>query len=238
MKQRWWLLLALPLAVSVKASIWDNPENLTHLPEDISAEQLRAVMIKFTRSTGLRCSGCHVGEEGQPLEEYDFTSDEKRFKKITRQMMDMVTAINGEHLSLLKGNKRINCMTCHRGIAEPYMTGTVLNKVLKKEGIEAMTARYMELREMYHGTHSYDFSEGMLIDLALKNQKFDATAAETLLKLNLDYFPDSFDSHFMLGQMYLKQGRQDEARQALERADAINPHPMVKKALNQLQQND
>lgn len=234
MKQLGWLLIALSMAVTAKASVFDNPENLTHLPEDISAEQLRAVMIKFNRATGLRCSGCHVGEEGEPLESYDFASDEKRFKKITRQMMDMVTSINSEHLSQLKGNKRINCMTCHRGITEPYLTGTVLNRVLRKEGINAMKARYLELRELYYGTHSYDFSERVLVELAQKNRETDAAAAEGILLLNLDYFPDSFDSHYMLGELYLASGRTQDAREALQRADAINPHPKVKKALQSL----
>lgn len=223
--------LSTPPAVG---GIFDNPQNLTHLPESISPEQLRAVMRSFSKATGLRCSGCHVGEEGQPLSEYDFASDDKRYKTITRDMMTMVAAINDEHLSSLKGNKRISCMTCHRGIPEPQLTVQVLNKRLNKEGIEAMLAYYADLREAYHGTHSYDFSESMLLDLAERQVERQPEHAIRILELNLSHFPNSFQSHFMLGKLYLAQGREDLARESLLRADAITPHPEVKQALKSL----
>lgn len=37
-------------------------------------------MRGFTRALGLRCSHCHVGEEGAPLATYDFAADEKPLK--------------------------------------------------------------------------------------------------------------------------------------------------------------
>ncbi len=226
---------ASSFTIAAIGGVFDDPENLTHLPESISPGQLRAVMKSFSKATGLRCSGCHVGEEGQSLTEYDFPSDENRYKRITREMMEMVTAVNDDHLSSLKGNKRINCMTCHRGIAEPHTTVQVLNKILNKKGIEAMITRHAELREQYYGTHSYDFSEAMLVTLAERQTERQPDHAIRILTLNLQHYPDSFQSHFMLGSLYQQQGQTDLARQSLLRADAIQPHPQVKQALKALE---
>ena len=58
--------------------------NLQVLPKDISKAELLGNMRSFA---GGRCQFCHVGEEGQPLSEFDFVSDEKETKKKARVMM-------------------------------------------------------------------------------------------------------------------------------------------------------
>lgn len=77
-------LLALQVAVALllvgplQAQDWSWPEraeNLTELPADLPPERLGAVIRGFSQALGVRCSHCHVGEEGQPLSTYDFLSD-------------------------------------------------------------------------------------------------------------------------------------------------------------------
>jgi hypothetical protein len=53
----------------------------------------------LVRSLGVRCSHCHMGEESDPLETYDFASDDKLLKRKAREMIRMMQAINGPHLS-------------------------------------------------------------------------------------------------------------------------------------------
>lgn len=72
-------------------------ENLQVLPEDIPRQELIDTMKGFTRALGVRCSHCHVGE-GDDLSTYDFPSDAKGEKRAARVMIEMVRAINGEHL--------------------------------------------------------------------------------------------------------------------------------------------
>ncbi|MGH9317848.1 MAG: hypothetical protein ACRD1P_12175 [Thermoanaerobaculia bacterium] len=58
---------------------WHWPErgkNFQVLPKDFPAKKLAAVMTGFTRALGVRCTYCHVGQEGQPLGSYDFVSDQ------------------------------------------------------------------------------------------------------------------------------------------------------------------
>ena len=42
------------------AGMWDDPQNLKVLSEDISPDELRMTMPGFAMGTGSRCSACHV----------------------------------------------------------------------------------------------------------------------------------------------------------------------------------
>ena len=90
------VLLLLPsyFAPSARAQPrWSWPEkskNLKVLPKNTPPEKLRAVMTGFTRSLGVRCSHCHVGEEGKPLDTYDFASDKNEKKAVARGMLKML----------------------------------------------------------------------------------------------------------------------------------------------------
>ena len=62
------------------AGIFDDPQNLKVLPEDISTEELRQTMRGFAQGTGSRCSACHVGKVEADLSTYDFSIDDKEKK--------------------------------------------------------------------------------------------------------------------------------------------------------------
>lgn len=75
------------------------------LPADISVNALVDTMRAFTRALGVRCTYCHVGKEGEPLSTFDFASDERPEKTKAREMLRMVSAINGEYLVKLVGRR-------------------------------------------------------------------------------------------------------------------------------------
>ena len=69
------LTLTAVLARTGQAQRFEWPErakNLKVLPKDLTKDKLQATMIGFTRSLGVRCPFCHVGQEGQPLTTFDF----------------------------------------------------------------------------------------------------------------------------------------------------------------------
>lgn len=130
MKRAWLALGAATFGVAAAAAHpehADHMENAEVLPADTPKEEVTALMKHFSQSLGVRCSHCHVGEEGAPLSTYDFSSDDKPAKLQARMMMRLTHAINdsddlpGEHFASLTDmeRNRVNCMTCHRGELRP-----------------------------------------------------------------------------------------------------------------------
>jgi len=95
-----------------------NPpyKNLKIFPQTISRDQLIANMKLFSQSLGVRCTFCHVGEEGKPLSTFDFASDAKAHKLRAREMLDMAHFINQDTFD---GVMKVTCFTCHRGSNKP-----------------------------------------------------------------------------------------------------------------------
>jgi len=90
------------------------------LPSGISRADLISTMKLFTQSLGVRCTYCHVGEEGKPLSTFDFASDAKNHKDTARGMLRMADRLNSE-LPGITGlpDARVTCFTCHRGSTKP-----------------------------------------------------------------------------------------------------------------------
>lgn len=221
-------LVTVPVTPSAAQFPPDSLVNLKVLPEDISVRELIGVMRGFALGLGVRCQYCHVGEEGQRLSEFDFPSDEKPTKLRARVMLEMVSNINDEHLARLPErttpNVVVECATCHRGNARPVMIEDVLLQTIDEEGVEAAKTTYRELREEFHGSFTYDFTEFTLSFFAqdlLGEQRFDDAIG--MLELNGEFFPASFGIPFMLGEANRAKGEIDLAIQHYERALELNP---------------
>jgi hypothetical protein len=95
-------------------------KNLKVFPKDIARGDLLANMKFFSQSLGVRCTYCHVGEEGKPLSTFDFASDAKDKKLIARKMLAMVHRINQNEFGVTDFSKvKVTCFTCHRGSTKP-----------------------------------------------------------------------------------------------------------------------
>jgi hypothetical protein len=95
-------------------------KNLKVFPQTITRAQLLSNMKFFAQSLGVRCTFCHVGEEGKPLSTFDFASDAKENKRTARKMLAMVHRINSDDFGVTDfANVKVTCFTCHRGSTEP-----------------------------------------------------------------------------------------------------------------------
>jgi hypothetical protein len=74
----------------------------------IPAEQLIPAMQFIAASLGVECEFCHVHEK--------MDSDDKKPKKIARQMITMMLDIDKTNF---EGRLEVTCYTCHRGAAMP-----------------------------------------------------------------------------------------------------------------------
>jgi hypothetical protein len=95
-------------------------KNLKIFPQDITRAQLLSNMKFFSQSLGVRCTYCHVGQEGAPLSTFNFASDAKQKKLTARKMLAMVHRINEQDFGVHDFSKvKVTCFTCHRGSTEP-----------------------------------------------------------------------------------------------------------------------
>ena len=60
---------------------------------DIAFRLVSSVRWRYEH-VGVSCTFCHVGSDSAPLERIAFATDEKRKKRVARQMMRMVQEVN------------------------------------------------------------------------------------------------------------------------------------------------
>jgi hypothetical protein len=173
----------------------DSLINTQVIPHNTPVMDVIGQMRNFTSALGVRCQFCHVGEEGKPLETFDFAKDEKRTKLVARQMMRMVQEVN-RRLDTLPQRPtpgvNVTCSTCHRGISRPVPLPQVLADAAVAVNADSAVRAYRALRTKYYGRDAYDFSENSLNVAAFRVARAGKTDdALALLKLNEEQFPNS-----------------------------------------------
>ena len=190
----------------------DSLINVKVIPKNTPVMQVIGMMRNFAGGLGVRCQFCHVGQEGQPLAQFDFAKDEKRTKLTARQMMRMVEEINHRLDTLPEHEKmtshvEVTCMTCHRGVSRPMPLEQLIMETAQASGADSATRTYRALRERYYGRASYDFGEPTL-DIAAfrlaRAGKFDEAFA--MLRLNEEQFPNSSNLSTFRGNINLIKG--------------------------------
>jgi tetratricopeptide (TPR) repeat protein len=203
-----------------------------------------AMMQTFVSGLGVKCDYCHVGGMGRMAggaqQAQAQPGQPPSHMEVARNMMAMVKDLNERILPAATGkdasaNTRIQCVTCHRGVAIPGQLSDIMAKAAFKDGGEAAVAQYRDLRKLYYGRQAYDFGEETLITAAsaMATNKPDDAAA--LLKLNLEFYPQSIRTYTQLAYTYTRKLDDDAAIATLEKALEISPdNSMVKGQLEQL----
>jgi len=216
------------------------PKNLKVLPAEMTRDEVTAIMRGFAGALGVRCTHCHVGQEGNP-QSMDFAADDKDEKKTAREMLKMVRTINADYVRMASGDDAkadVRCETCHRGRAEPPRPLVdILAETASSEGAASAIAKYKQMRAESLEAGQYDFRERTLVGAArrLQDQKAPEQAV-ALLKASVDLFPNSADMAASLGMMLLQQGDRDGAQAQFTRALQLDPkNGMAQQGLRRLQ---
>jgi hypothetical protein len=207
-------------------------KNLKVLPADTPPRQVVGIMRGFAIGLGVRCTYCHVGEEGAPITSYDFASDEKLTKRKARVMLAMVQDINGKYLTELPTDDaaaaptrlQVQCRTCHRGQPRPLTLAQALTAVIEEHGIDSAVAHYQGLRERFHGSDTYDFGEFSLNTLGyqlLRNELPQEAVA--IFRLNVEVYPESANPYDSLADGLRAVGDSAGALENYKKAFAIDP---------------
>jgi hypothetical protein len=242
-------LVGLPASAQTPAAGGQQaPPPMTNLqiwPKDTPPAVVLQFMNAFDDSLGVQCNYCHVEQGGR----LDFASDEKREKKIARQMILLRDSINvvlpaivgkpaGAGPTSGDGHPgapvRVLCSSCHRGLPVPASIADVVTAAATSGG-GAGLAKFKELRARYYGGQQYDFSENALLTIAQRamNAK-NPDDAIAYLQANLEYYPKSARTHLAMAQARNAKGDKPGAIKDLEKAVELEPENV--QARNQLQQ--
>lgn len=202
----------------------EKPKNLQVLPKDWPGSRLSPVMRGFTRALGVRCSYCHMGQEGKPVSTYDFASDQNPNKNRAREMLRMLGSVN-DHLKKIEPScdKRVNmwCHTCHRGRPRPMTLEEELGEQYRSKGVDTALSHYQGLKKTYAEKGAYDFSERSLNNFGYEVlEKKDTAAAIRVFTLNAQAFPKSANVWDSLAEAYMKAGDMKTAKRYYEKSEA------------------
>ncbi len=201
------------------------PKNLQVLPKDISRQELLARMQAFSQALGVRCNYCHVDDD--PGRANDLASDEKAPKNKARAMMRLTADLNAkvpEAVNKPAGDAtRVQCITCHRGVAIPKQLADILTATAADKGVPAAIDQFRELRKQYYGAQAYDFSDNGVIMIAqrqMQAQKPDDALA--FLALNTEFYPNWARTYVVMAQAYNAKKDRESAIKNLEKALSID----------------
>jgi tetratricopeptide (TPR) repeat protein len=228
-----WALVASLLCLTPHgaAAQWQWPEraqDLRALPADFPPERLSAVMRGFTSALGVRCSYCHVGEEGQPLESYDFVSNANPNKDRARAMYRLLGTVNDQLSEIEPSGARVNmwCHTCHNGKPRPQTLAEAVDERSASSGPDEAFRYFRELRDRYYGAGAYDFSPSNVVTLASSLQeRGDQETAGRFFEANVVDHPTSWEAAAGLGDFFAATGRLEAAREQYRRALELDPAP-------------
>ena len=130
---------------------------------------------------------------------------------------------------------RVTCVTCHRGVSIPGQLSDIMAATDNSKGPEAAIQQYRDLRKQYYGRQSYDFGEDTLVTAGINLANTHPEDAVALLKLNLEFFPQSVQSYVQMAYAYTRKLDDQSAIGALEKALELQPeNGAVKGRLEQL----
>lgn len=218
-------LVVAPLALPAQGTGRFPPDSLVNtrvIPHGTPVPQVVGMMRNFAGDLGVRCTFCHVGEEGRPLSAFDFASDEKRTKLVARQMMLMVQEINRRLDTIPRQGTpalQATCATCHHGVSRPAPLSTVMTEIATAAGPDSALRGYHALRERYYGRDAYDFGEASLNTAAFRLARAGRFAeALALLKQNEALYPKSSGLYVFRGNISLMRGDTTGAAAAFREA--------------------
>jgi hypothetical protein len=200
----------------------DSLVNTKVIPHTTPVIQVIGMMRNFAGDLGVRCQFCHVGEEGKPLEEFDFVSDTKRTKLVARQMMFMLQEINRRLDTIPRQSApavQASCATCHHGVSRPVPLFALMIDAVNAGHADSAAKAYRALRERYYGRDAYDFGETSLNIAAFRVAragKYDD--ALSLLKLNEELYPRSSGMYVFRGNILLMRADTTAAAAAFREA--------------------
>jgi len=197
------------------------------------AEAQTMNMEEVSQALGVRCNYCHSAPRG--------SNQPEPKKEIARAMMAMTRDLNAKVQEATgkpaTETTRVECATCHHGVAIPQpLSAIVLRTVAEKGGVAAVD-QYRDLRKQFYSRATYDFSEDALLEIVQRVVQGRPDDAIALLRMNLEFNPQSAKTYALLGFAYTRKLDDASAIANLEKSLELDPtNAVVRGQLEQLQE--
>ena len=190
-------------------------------------------MQEIGQALGVRCDYCHSAPRGSGQPEPK--------KQIALAMMAMTRDLNAkvQEATGKPANEttRVECVTCHRGVAIPQPLSAIIIRTVREKGGPAAVEQYRDLRKQYYARATYDFSEDALLDMVQRVVQGKPDDAIALLRMNLEFNPQSARTYALLGFAYTRKVDDASAIANLEKSLDLDPtNAMVRGQLEQLKE--
>jgi hypothetical protein len=182
-------------------------------------------MQAIAAALGVECSYCH-GQGGAGAGSALTATGKPRFD-VARAMIAMTDDLNTRVQSAtgkdVSDVVRIDCVTCHRGVAIPRQITDIMTRTTLQQGPDAAATIYRDLRARYFGKQAYDFSEEAVLGVADRLVQGRPAAAIALADLNLEFHPMSARSYLIKGIAQTRQLDNEGAVASFKKALELDP---------------
>ncbi|HEX5227395.1 MAG TPA: photosynthetic reaction center cytochrome c subunit family protein [Bryobacteraceae bacterium] len=185
-------------------------------------------MQAISQALGVRCDYCHANTAGQK-------------KSVALAMIAMTRDLN-EKIQQATGKppaetSRVDCITCHRGVPIPQPLSAIILRTVIEKGGAAAADQYRDLRKQFFGRATYDFSEDALLQMVQRVVQSKPDDAIALLRMSLDFNPQSAKTYAMIGFAYTRKSDDDQALANLKKSQELDPtDAMVRGRIEQLEE--
>jgi tetratricopeptide (TPR) repeat protein len=199
----------------------------------VAAQAQPMNMQEVSQALGVRCDYCHSAPRGSGQPEPK--------KDIARAMMAMTLDLNAkvQEATGKPANEttRVECVTCHHGVAIPQPLSAIILRTMAQKGGAAAVDQYRDLRKLYFSRASYDFSEDALLEIVERVVQGRPDDAIALLRMNLEFNPQSAKTYALLGFAYTRKVDDASAITNLQKSLELDPtNTVVRGQLEQLQE--
>ncbi len=190
-------------------------------------------MDEISQALGVHCDYCHSAPRGSGAPEPK--------KDIARAMMAMTRDLNAKVQDATgkpaSETAQVGCVTCHRGVAIPQPLAAIILRTIVEKGGAAAVKQYRDLRQQYYSRGAYDFSEEALLQMIQRVVQGRPDDAIALLRMNLEFNPQSAKTYALLGFAYTRKLDDPSAITNLQKSLELDPtNAVVRGQLEQLQE--
>jgi len=203
----------------MRSSLWILLAGAGYLAAQGPPADIMPLMQEFVQALGVQCEYCHSAQRG--------SGQPEPRKDIARQMIAMTRDLN-TRVQTATGKPaaeatHVKCVTCHRGVAIPKQLSEIVSQTLREKGVGAAAAQYRDLHEHFYGRATYDFGEDTLVGVAQPLAAGKPDDAIALLKLNLEFYPQSAKTYAAIAYAYTRKYDDPTAITYYEKAVELDP---------------